>query len=368
MSKIEILPIHTLNARGNVFLEVLKGEFNLTATQTLTEIQALRMQLVDALKKKGIVYDELRSALVPDRERSEIALIFDSTKIQNSWYGLEVFNWLIPLLDKHSSNSILVGDYIGSNENQSILYDAFCKHVVPTKHIDWKHSSQFFIVYINNLSEASFNHILASMDIFSPCVGYADTTYNSTLKILLSTMLTNLCVKHKKKIIQGHEDDVSNDENRNMSGYPFQKNDFECVSVQSILQGIFLSYKIESPVFNGFESDTEFAINSVNTEVFSLDQFYIVVEDAKLEYLKSVKKGSLFYAGISSITAAQLAYLIRRKIHSNYIYEMSCLAEHGVTKFNIIIEFTGQNSKQFKIKATLEYRPTDKKLRLITLY
>lgn len=367
-ASMEIQPIHTLNARGNVMLEVIRDHFNVKPDRMLFEIQAMRQQVVSALKLKGVDYDDLRAALVPDREKLEIALIFDTMKIERSWYGYEVFKHIIPLLDPRTKNSILSGDYIGENGQQDILFNAFREAVFPVRPVDYQHSSQFYVVYINNLTEAAFEKLVEGLLEFDAFVGFADTTYQSFFKTLLSLRLVNLCVKNGRKIIQGHEDDRDDADNINMSGYPFEENGYECVSIRSDLEGVLLSYKIESPVFDGFESDTEFSINSVNSRIGRIDEFEVKIEDAKLEYLKTVKSGSLEHAGLSGVSTEELQNIIKEKIRSNYIYNMSYVSDHSVTKFNIIIEISGKDGEPFRLMAALEYKPDDKILRLITFY
>src|ERR1700744_5219361 len=83
----ETKPIYTLNARGNVFLEVTRDHFKLPPERMLREIQGLRQMVVDALALKGLRYEDLKSALIPDRTRREIALVFDTKAITSSWYG-----------------------------------------------------------------------------------------------------------------------------------------------------------------------------------------------------------------------------------------------------------------------------------------
>ncbi|MEM0978090.1 MAG: hypothetical protein AAGJ34_11185 [Pseudomonadota bacterium] len=77
------------------------------------------------MKTKGVNYDKLLASLVPDREKLELALIFDTMKIESSWYGYEVFKQLLPLLDPCTKNSILHGDFFGKNEQQGVLFEAF---------------------------------------------------------------------------------------------------------------------------------------------------------------------------------------------------------------------------------------------------
>jgi len=69
---MHIRPIHTLNARGNGMLEVIRDYFALSPDRMLFEIQGMRAQVARVLKSKGVNYDDLRAALVPDREKLEI--------------------------------------------------------------------------------------------------------------------------------------------------------------------------------------------------------------------------------------------------------------------------------------------------------
>lgn len=115
---MEVRPIHTLNAHGNVLLEVTRDYFKISPAAMFREIQRLRKETEEALALKGIRYADLKTALVPDRQRKEMALVFDRNAIEKSWYGLAVFRKLIPLSDRNSNHSVLVGDYIGASDAQ----------------------------------------------------------------------------------------------------------------------------------------------------------------------------------------------------------------------------------------------------------
>jgi hypothetical protein len=365
---MHIRPIHTLNARGNVMLEVIRDYFGLTPDRMLFEIQGMREQVAHILKSKGVNYDHLRAALVPDREKLEIALIFDTMKIKDSWYGYQVFERIMPLLDPRTKNSILVGDYIGENSQQETLFEAFREAVCPVRRIDYQHSSQFYVVYINNLTDTAFQKLADGLMDYEAYVGCANTTYHSLFKTLLSMKLVNLCVKVGRKIIQGHEDDRDDAENVNISGMPFEENGYDCISLRSELVGVLLSYKIESPLLDGFEADREMSINAVNASPSTLDSFDVQIEDAKLSYIKSAKVGSMHHAGLGGVSSKELQVIIKEKLRSNYIYNMSYLEQYNVTKFSIIIEIEGKDGHPFRLMAALDYRPDDKVLRLVTLY
>jgi hypothetical protein len=361
--------LHTLNARGHVMLEVMRDYFNLSPERMLREIQGLRRTAEDALARKEISYDRLKSALVPDRKRREVAFVFDSKAIESSSYGYDVFERMIPLFDKKSNHSVLDGDYLDRPGQASQLFDAFDEAVELRRDVVFHHPTQFFVVYINNLTDAMVRRFDEGLRGYPPYVGLADMTFSSRFKIYLSTMLVNSFIKHGTVILQGHEPDRSPDEDVNMSGYPFEENGYVCRSVSGDLMGALLSYKIERPVFPGFETDTEFALNAVSATPMALDDFRIDVEEAKLDYLKSQKVGSMARAGLMTVDTARLAAIIRKKVSDSYIYNMMFDAEHNVTKFNIIIELRDvENGKPTRLLAALEYRPVDKVLRLITFY
>jgi hypothetical protein len=74
--------------------------------------------------------------------------------------------------------------------------------------------------------------------------------------------------------------------------------------------------------------------------------YRIEVEEAKLSYVKSIKKSSVERAGLEAITSVELAELIRGKISASYIYNLVFLEEHDVAKFNIIIELPSRSSRE----------------------
>lgn len=350
-------------------LEVMRDYFELNPVRMFELIQSLRRDIEDELRKKKVRYDELKSALVPAQDRREIALVFDTTAITSSWYGFNIMERVIPLFNSESNHSVLVGDYLDRQGQAEQLYTAFERSVKPRRNIVYQHPTQFFVVYINNLTDKMVRQFDDGLQDYPAYAGIADTTYSSAFKIYLSTMLVNSFLKHGNIILQGHESDRRSDEDINMSGYPFEKNGFTCRSVNGDLMGILLSYKIERPVFPGFEVDTEFGLNAVSKTPMNLDEFGIEVAEAKLNYLKSAKSGSMQRAGMEEITSEQLASLISRKISANYIYNLAVDQTHNVTKFSIIIELPLTETRPAtKLLAALEYKADTKALRLITLY
>jgi hypothetical protein len=68
--------IFTLNARGNIMLEVMQGYFGLDRARMLREINTSFSGLLEILKVKRIDYASLKNALVPCPDRNEAAFIF----------------------------------------------------------------------------------------------------------------------------------------------------------------------------------------------------------------------------------------------------------------------------------------------------
>jgi len=329
------------------------------------EIQAMHNQLLSQLKSKSIDYSCLKNALVPSKQKQEAVFVFNSLALGNTWYGYAVFEKLIPLLNKNSSHSILVGDYLGEGPRG---ISVFKESVCLARSIKYEFSSQFFMVYINNLSDKMINTIRNSLASWEPYIGFSNMTHFSELKVFLSTMLSNHALKYKSIILQPHEADRDDTDDINMSGYPYEENGYKCRSVSSDHFGVFLGYKIERPVFHGFETDTEFSLNSISKDPQNLNEFDVEVEEAKLDYIKREKSGTLKSIGLETIDTKQLELLLKNKVSSNYIYSMHFNPKFEISKFNVIVELQGKSKKPLRLLAALEYKATEKKLRLITLF
>ncbi|RYX80139.1 hypothetical protein EON73_05705 [bacterium] len=329
------------------------------------EIQRLFQDLLSTLVKKKISYQDLKSALVPRSDRNEIAFVFDTALIESSWYGYEVFKILIPLLEKDSSNSILCGDYIGEERFREFLKSIFFAHIQAHKNVNYLHHGLFYIVYINNLSDKHFSKLKEGLNTFEGYVGYFDLNYASPIKTFLSTILTRPFLKSKNTILNASE----GNEDVNMTGYPFEPNGYKVKGVDELCYGLFLSYKIEREIFSGYETDTLFSLNAITENVLDISDFELLIEENKLEYLLKEKADNLKRAGMANFSTQELEQLIKNKIRSNYIYNLSYLSDFKTTKFNILIETPRtDNNIPMKLTVALEYKALEKTLRLITMF
>ena len=94
----------------------------------------------------------------------------------------------------------------------------------------------------------------------------------------------------------------------------------------------------------------------------------IEIENDKFDYLKNIKTGKLKKANLITYTKDELTQVIKNKINSNYIYNMTNLKSHNTLKFDILIELLNTLNETIKITIGFEYIPNQKKIRLITLY
>lgn len=364
---MSVKTIFTLNARDNVFLDVMKDYLNLNEDQIYSEIEYLFDELGLILESKNINYQDLKKGLIPSLDRKEVAFVFDTNRIKSGSYGADVFEHLLPAFSNTGSHSVLCGDYIGDDELKETLYEEFRNRLLTNCEIDYRHHSQFYIVYINNLSEKMLESFSEKLDDYAGYVGYFDLTVTSFLKSYLSTILVNSFLISKNQVISAHEDDRDNKEDLNMYGYSFEENGFNVRSIQSMYFMLFLSYKIERGVIAGFESDTSFSLNAIGSDVMDIYDFELQVEEKKLGYLKSEKGGSLKKADLSEVTVQELEELIKLKLKDNYIYNLTFIKEHNTLKFNIMLDVTARDGI-IRLNAALEYLPSEKVLRLITMF
>ncbi|VVO86058.1 hypothetical protein PS874_01927 [Pseudomonas fluorescens] len=358
--------IFTVNSRSHVMLEVMRDHFEISAQQMHLEIRSLHQELVRVLESKGVSYNKLRAALVPSMDRQEATLIFDSTVFETEFYGRETFNYVMPLLEPRSTQSILVGDLRGNNK--SLVFDILRESMVLSRSFTLKHHSLLFGVYLNNLSDAALFRLHKGLADCPAYLGYIPTTFGSRAKTYISFCMASFVVKVGRTLIVAHEDERSNNENINITFYPLESFGYVVTSLQQHLFSIFLAFKIERPLLKGFEVDAELALNSISTQVVPYEDFSVILDEAKYGYLIREKLGKLKMAGVDAADREGLESLIKSKISASYIYNLAYLEEHDVMKFNIMLEFERHAGYPARMTASLEYLPTQRVLRVITLH
>lgn len=355
--------IHTLDARTNVFLEVMADHLKLSDAEVFDEIQQLLRRLKTALSSKGIDYERLRPALTPSIDRDERAFVFDSARCTDSLYGREAVRKIMGLLGRDSTHSVLCGDWLPwrgrFDEWASVSPAALTSDSL--QQLEGSGNTLYF-VYLNHLTPALTEQLDETLRQASFYLGYLDLNLATPLKGCLATILVRELIKHRHFVIRAHEDDRPDSEDIDLSLFKLADLGFSVRSVPSMLYGPLLSYKIERPVFRG-ERDTHFSLNAITPTPTALREFEVVLEQSKLDYLRIHKLGSLARSGLAGLTADDIADQIRAKIEANYIYSLSRSADGSTLKFNILMQFGTARTL-----CALEYIQTGRRLRVITFY
>jgi hypothetical protein len=361
--------IHTLNARGNVLLPVLRGHFSWSDARTFKEIQQFHIDLLGILKAKGINYDELRSALTPQSAKHEAAFLFDEQRCDDNITAVTgCADALFKLLDPKTTHSILGGEL--NDRNDEIARPLLHEAAVVAKDLDFEHPCYCYAFYVNNLSQETVAMLHEGLTTHKAYLGYVPCTYASRAKTFISLGLVNLTIKHRTSVILGHEDDRPNTEDRNLHCHDYTALGLKLKSLQSMYFDTFLSYKPERMLLEKTDDDLEIALRSMSQEVAPLTDFTILIEDNKFDnYLKTEKQGKLKRAGIAELTKTELGEVIRKKLRTNYLYNMEWVDKptHQISKFNIMLEFPRAGGFPERTMVALEYKPAEKVLRLVTI-
>ncbi len=310
---------------------------------------------------------QLKSAIVPKTDKYEAAFIFYSRRIESGFYGRSVFDAFMPLLDNATTQSVRVGDCLGSD--QQLIRSILESSIVSCQALNYEHSSNFYCIYINNLSKSRISIIHDGLSKFSGYCGYVPTTKEVTARVYFSTTLMSFFLKNKDRIITSHENDRLDDENINLGGYPFEQYGYQHLSIREDYFETFLHYKIERPKLNGSDFDSQMALSSISNTYIPIESCELIVEENKYKYLLEKKFGSLKRSGLNEGGIKDLKQKIREKINSNYIYNMNYLDDHDVMKFNIILEFLSEDyDYPVRLNTCFEFDPQERTIRLITLY
>jgi hypothetical protein len=359
--------IHTLEARSNALLEVTQEHFKLTDPQVFQMIQGLLKPTIDILAGKGVVYDELRSVLVPSRDRHDRAVVFNYNKFDTGDYGSDVVHRLMPMLRQDSSHSLLFGDWL-NGERKDMAFGKWLEWspgALGTVSLDLAHErySPYYFAYLNNLTTADAARIDQGFKAHPAYLGSLDLDFDSAVKTYLSTCLIRDFIKHRRVIIKGHEDDRDPAEDYNLSRFDFDQFGLTVRSLPFMYYGVLLSYKIEREHVPQ-DGDRRFSLNALTPAPKMIDDFEVQLDQAKWKYLQEEKGGSLKLAGMAGLDAVGIAKRIREKVDDSYIYRLARATNGETLKFNVMIEPT----PRVRIECALEYLPERGLLRVITLY
>ena len=300
------------------------------------------------------------------KDKKEIAFVFDSSLIESAWYGNTVFECILPALNKESTYSILCGDIIADSLPKNIAEKAILGTLIRFHETTFRHPTQYYVVYINNLSERQLNLLIQALSKMPFFIGYADMTFSSSLKTVLAHSLINLGIKHRDTMILQHEADREDQENVNNSGYNWEGNGFAVKSISDMYFGLFLSYKIESLMSD--HEDLRYSLSAIYSNTGDAFTLPISVLENKLLYLKENKSGIMEKLQLKDYSTKELESLIKKSVQRSYFYNLDYLEEYGVPKFNISLELVANSGEMRKVLVALKYSKQNEALELITMY
>ena len=359
------IKIHTLETRNYFLLDVMKKQFNLSFEDVGREIRSQYCLMIDELKLKGIKYSDLKNILIPDKNKKDIYLVFDTSSIKEAFYGYTIFKHYFPLLSKFTNLCVFDGDLIGSNENQQYIYNDMMKNLNIINKSIFKNSCQYYLIYINNLSIEKIKYLVNGLKSIKEFTGYFDFTYSCLLKEYISNIIGQRYFIYKKNIVMNSGYHEYNKENINTVQYDFEKYGFHIKSISDMNYNIFLTYKIERKYYDIDISDQLFSLSTISKKTEALQGFNINIEDRKLEYLLNAKYGSMRAGKILNLKKDEIETLIKKNINNNYIFNLEFNEKYNTIKFNTLLEI---KEVPFKYLVSLEYIPENKELRLITMY
>ncbi len=368
--------IYTINTTNYLLYDVTKSFFNLSDIDVYEMINNEYLKLLQRLSIKHIEYDDLKRALIPnqDKNKKEICFIFDSLQLNSNIYGNEIFNKLIPLLDTQSTYSILAGDYIDILKDvpnsQSILKNILEENVIKYNSSIYYHSNQYFLIYINSITEKQIQFIINELKKFYWFYGYVIVNFNSKFKTYLSEILSPICIKNKKNIIASHPSYYSDYKNINVLGYQFEENGFKFISINEDSFGIFLNYKIESILPN--KNDVGFFFNALFPKFNSIENLKInITENRWNNYLnetnKNGKHGILESLCIDNISQDKFVEMIFNQICGKYIYNLRKNDYENNYLFNVCIELLTKKQNIRKTTVSLKYKPDCGEIEIVTI-
>ena len=358
--------IFTINVKNNIMFEVVKCHFALSSEQLSKEVITYFNQFKKLMDNANINYLDLGNCLTPSNDKMEICLIFDTLKIENSWYGKEIFDSLLPLFDKKKTYNILYGDLLDFTDNKfpDKILDLMCETCGIIRVNEHKFTNRYFLIYINNLSKTDFEKFSNIHDIIPSYIGYANMTNSSLFKSYISNCINSGFILYKNNMICGHEPDIENISNRNMPGFSFRENGYNIVSISSDYYSIFLDYLIDSSI-SIWKTDKKYKelLSDIISHGCNLENFNIILTNEKLNYLITEKNIDMRFNKPSNLKE-EIIFKIASCLKNNIFYKLYfTVLQYKIIKFNVYIDIDNK-----KITCGIKYNIESKNFEIITMF
>lgn len=367
------MKVYAFDTRDLIIWDILKNHFKLDNDQIYNAIEGVFKPMIERLKEIGVPYEKLKNVLTPQIDKMEICFVFDSLKIENTSYGSAIFKELIPLIGNIEKTAMFYGDLIGPNtrEGQKAVREIMRQSIHFNTALNYKNSSQYFLVFFNNISSAKLAIIDRGLKNFSFYVGYFDITYSCYFKDIVSSSIGQKCLFYKKiAILPVSEDEEIDDSNPiNYSFINYDKYGYKIRNIKGFAYSSFLSFKIQRSHHEFDNDDQIFSLHSVTKEPALIKGFDVKIDEEKYFYLMSDKLGSLKTIGLDAIDINQFRSIIRNNLNTNYIFNMEYNKNYECIKFNTVIDlFSEEKRRKKKYLISFQVNNLEKNIRLITMY
>lgn len=336
------MKVYTFDTRNLIIWDILKDHFKLDNRQVYNEIERVFKPMVERLNEIEVPYEKLKNVLTPQIDKMEICFVFDSMKIENLFYGSVIFKELIPLIVDIEKTAMFCGDLIGpeSKDCQRAIKEIMLKSITFNSSLNYRNSSQYFLVFFNNISSAKLSFIDESLKKFSFYVGYSNITYNCLFKDLVASSIGQKCLFYKNTAILsvGEDDEIDDSNPINYSFINYEKYGYKIRNVKEFAYLSFLSFKIQRSYYHFDNDDQVFSLNTVTNEPALINGFDIQIDENKYFYLLRNKLGVLKTVGLDVVSYNQFKDIIRNNLNTNYIFNMDYNKDYECIKFNTIIE------------------------------
>lgn len=364
----EVVIYYTINARDNVYWDVLTGGRRTLPKGLYLAVDNLFKGTIATFEGHAIKYSDLKSLLTPQKKKMEIGFVFDSNKIESMFYGQAVLGYFERTFKRIRKTAVFYGDLIGgdSRQAQEKIKAAMVSDINLTGELNFMNSVQYFVVYLTHVSESELSKILNDMSQVSCFVGWGDFSFCSYLKTVISVSIGQqflLCDGH---VIFSAIEDYDHKPDHLLFDFP--KHGFRWIGIPEISYLTFMSYKIRRDYYGFDNFDQHVSMSVLDQDCDLIDDYEIVVDDAKFEYLLREKKDSLKHLLGMNLSKDQFIEHVKNNINRNYIFNME-VNDYKCKKFCTDIEcYKGASQRGYRCISCFDVDTKAKKIRLITIY
>lgn len=360
--------MHVLNSYTNTSLSSMARYFDFESEQMRRYIRVAHHHATNDLANAGVNYEELKNALIPIRGRREVAFLFDSTVVESGFYGLEVAKLWLPAVQQYGPDKTVIrnGDIILP---PWLIWQQLETLLISNREFPRLHASQYFVVYLTNLSATQLRTLDAAFRTASDIyIGYVDCSTWNPLKA--GMLLPQVGLRVKNKMILGADQDGDT----NAALYPIANNGFQVIPIREELYDTFLTHRLDNGVPEWADDDSVMALSVLGGNFGPVSDIEIRVESSRLKYLVEDHGDSIDEANVSP---ELLGAAITEKLSNNLIYNLRLTpGSHAgepdpnldAMMFTVQVEFQNADGEVRRYQAGIKYRPETHTGELVTFY